>query len=55
MYTEDLIALRLAKEGFGSLEEIDRLPSDRVMDAFHYSCYLADYSETMSEMNKEKS
>ena len=48
----DLITLRLVKEGFGSFAEIEEMPSDIALDAFHYLGFLADYQETYSELNK---
>jgi hypothetical protein len=47
-----LIAVRLAKEGFGSPVAILRTPVSMVLDMLNYSNFLADYSETAGELNK---
>ena len=48
-----LIALRLAKEGFGTPEQIENMRTDIVLDALQYSTFLADYEATYVELNKE--
>jgi hypothetical protein len=48
-----LIALRLAKEGFGTPQEILAMPADIVLDAFRYSRFQAEYEETLYEINRE--
>jgi hypothetical protein len=53
MHFLDLIALRVVKEGFGTWTEVMVMPVDAVIDAFHYSCFLATYSETHHEINKD--
>lgn len=47
-----LVALRLAKEGFGTLQAITEMPADLVLDALEYSDFLADYQETHMELNR---
>ncbi len=49
-----LIALIVAKAGFGSLAEIEHTPADLVLDAYEYIGFLNDYTDTTSEMNREK-
>lgn len=48
-----LITLRLAKEGFGTPEQIEQMRTDTVLDALQYSTFLADYESTYVELNKE--
>ena len=48
-----LVAVRLAKEGFGSVEEVLRMRTDIVLDALEYSTFSADYEETAYELNKK--
>lgn len=47
------IALRLSKEGFGSVDSILSMGADLVLAALEYSAFLADYEETAIELNKE--
>jgi hypothetical protein len=47
-----VVALRLAKEGFGDLEAILAMPADLVLDALEYSTFLATYQETHMELNR---
>ena len=48
-----LICLRLAKEGFGTPEQIEGMRTDIVLDALQYSTFIADYESTCFELNKE--
>lgn len=52
MHFLDLIELRVVKEGIGSWREVQSMPVDAVLDAFHYSVFLTSYSETHHEINK---
>lgn len=54
MDSEMLVALRLAKEGFGTPEAILAMPTDIVLSALEYAGFVGDYEETMIEMNKER-
>lgn len=49
-----LIAVRLAKEGFGggSPEAILAMKATTVLDILSYSNFAIDYAETASELNK---
>lgn len=47
-----LMALRLSKEGFGTLEEILAMPADLVLAAWEYVGFLGDYEETAMEINR---
>jgi hypothetical protein len=47
------IALRLSKEGFGSVEAILDMSVDVVLATLEYSTFLAEYEETAIEINKE--
>lgn len=47
------IALRLSKEGFGSVESILDRRLDVVLATLEYSTFLAEYEETAIELNKE--
>lgn len=49
-----LIALRLAKEGFGTPTQILDMPSDVVLSALEYLTFLGDYEDTMIELNKDQ-
>lgn len=46
------MALRLSKEGFGTLEEILSMPADLVLAAWEYVGFLGDYEETAMEINR---
>jgi hypothetical protein len=46
------VALRLSKEGFGSVVEIERTPTDVVMDMLHFMIAQNQYEETREELNK---
>ncbi len=48
-----LIALRLAKEGFGSPEDILEMRTDTVLAALEYCEFLVDYEITQSEISKD--
>lgn len=47
-----MVALRLAKEGFGTIEQILAMPSDHVIDCLEYVTFLGDYETTFMELNK---
>jgi len=49
------IALRLSKEGYGTPLEILRMPTDLILDTLHYTIALAEYEETLIQLNKDKS
>ena len=46
------MALVLSERGVGSLETILRMRTDRVMAAWHFANYRAEYAETEQELNK---
>lgn len=50
-----VIALRLAKEGYGTVEQILGMRADLVLDALEYSGFLSDYQETYFNINREDS
>jgi hypothetical protein len=54
MESDVMVALRLAKEGFGTPEQILAMPADLVLDALEYVGFLADYQETQHQLNREK-
>jgi hypothetical protein len=54
MESDLFIALRLAKEGFGSPESILAMPVDVVLAALEYSTFLAEYEETAMELNRNE-
>lgn len=54
MPSEMLIALRLAKDGLGTPQQILEMPSDIVLSALEYLTFLNDYEETMIELNKDQ-
>ena len=49
---ERVVALRLAKEGFGTPGAILEMPADLVLDAMEYAGFLADYQETVIRLNR---
>jgi len=49
---ELLIPVRLAKDGFGSLQSILETPTDVVLAALEYSSFLAEYKQTLEELNR---
>jgi hypothetical protein len=53
MDSDVVVALRLAKEGFGSVEQILAMRADLVLDALEYAGFLADYQETMHQLNRD--
>ncbi len=48
-----LVALRLAKDGFGTAAEILETPAPLVLAMLNYSSFLVDYQETYAEINRE--
>jgi len=48
-----LVALRLAKAGYGRPDEILQMPTDMVMSALHYEKFLKDYELIFIEINKK--
>lgn len=55
METDLLIALRLAKEGYGTVEQILAMPADLVLATWEYVGFLSEYEETLLELNKSES
>ena len=49
-----VFALRLARVGYGTPEEIMRMPSDIVMKALHYEKFLEDYEQSFVELNAKR-
>lgn len=49
-----LIAVRLAKAGFGTQSQILASPARLVLDAQEYVEFLDQYETTFTEMNKTK-
>jgi hypothetical protein len=54
MEEETVLALRLAKEGFGSIESLLAMPADLFIDALEYSGFLSDYQDAHLELNAPK-
>ena len=54
MDQETLMALRLAREGFGGGDpaRISAMPTNMVLDAWEFVNFQAEYEETTREMNK---
>lgn len=52
MHFLDLIAMRVIQGGYGSWPEVMEMPTDSVMDAFHYLCFQSEYQETYTEINR---
>jgi len=52
MEEEAVLALRLVKEGIGTLREVEELPADKFLDALEYLNFLSDYQETHTEINR---
>jgi hypothetical protein len=50
---ETLVALRLAKEGFGTPEQILAMPADVVVDAVEYALFLSDYQDAVIAHERE--
>lgn len=48
-----MVALRLAKEGFGRPDQILEMPADLVLEALEYSGFLGDYQDAMTNLNKD--
>lgn len=49
-----LFACRLSKEGYGTVEQIEEMRADRVIDLLEYSNFLGDYEATSHELNKDR-
>ena len=49
-----LTAVRLAKEGFGTPEQILEMRTDIVLAALDYSEFTAAYESKFQELNREK-
>lgn len=54
MHDTRVVSLRLSKEGFGTVKEIEEMPSDMVLDALEYAGFLTEWQQTFVEINKEK-
>jgi len=52
MDTARLVALRLAKAGYGTPQEILAMPCDLVLDALEHAHFVSDYERTYAELNK---
>lgn len=48
-----LIAVRLAREGYGDPQTLLKTPSDIVLACLQHSEFLADYEKAFSALNKE--
>lgn len=46
-------ALRLSKNGYGTVPEILKWPSDMVIDALEYENFLIDLESAFIELNKD--
>lgn len=46
-------ALRLSKAGFGTPDQILRMPVSVVLGALQYVTFLSDYEATFVELNKQ--
>jgi hypothetical protein len=46
--------MRLSRENYGDLEQIENLPVDKFMNLIHYENYLSKYKIVMEEMNRKK-
>lgn len=49
-----LFALRLAKAGYGSPEDILKMSVETVMAALEYESFLADYSDEVHQIIKDE-
>lgn len=47
-----MIALTVAKAGFGPLATIEQTPVDLVLDAYEYLTFQNEYQDTAFELNK---
>lgn len=47
-----MTAFRLSKEGMGTPTEILAMPTDIVLAAAEFSGFVADYRDTVEELNK---
>lgn len=54
MDTATLIAVRLAKEGFGTADSILQQPTDLVLAQLEYAGFCAEYEQTALELAKRK-
>ena len=50
---EIVVAVRLAKEGFGTIEGILNSPADLVLAAMEYTLFTRKYEEAYIQLNKE--
>lgn len=49
------MALVLSERGVGSVNEILRMRTDLVMDAWHFAEYRAEWAETEAALNRKES
>lgn len=54
MSTATLVAVRLAKEGFGAADEILAQPTDLVLAQLEYAEFLSSYERTYTELRKSQ-
>ena len=47
-----LIALRVVREGYATLDAVMAMPTDLVMDAFEHCTFTADYESAYSHINQ---
>lgn len=48
-----LIHLRLVKQGYGTLKEVEEMDARKVLQALNYEKFVADYEAAFVEINKE--
>lgn len=48
-----LIAARLSKAGYGTVEQILQLDALQVMTLIHYETFVNEYEEEFVQLNKE--
>jgi hypothetical protein len=47
-------SMRLSRQGYGSINEIETLPVDKFFNLIHYENYLTKYNEVINELNRKK-
>lgn len=45
--------MRLAKAGYGSINDMDNVSSDKFINLIHYENFLNEYQEAVRALNKK--
>jgi hypothetical protein len=51
---ELITSLRLSKDGYGTPKEVLEMPTELVLAALDYSCFLIDYQDALNKLNSNE-